>query len=398
MPETTNIAIVANLSSGYDHKAISGALAWARQQGRTKVFLWTRWHSAEAFAGDALSSAKRQVRRCNVRGIVADIWSLPMLRGLQALEVPVVDISGTWPQQEVASVHVDNAAIGCLAARHLLDKGFKSFGFWGARMPLHARERRDSFLAEVNRAGFGCSLYEETLLQYPASQKELRPALQWLKSLPKPAGVLCWYDPQAATAAYVCQDAGMRIPEEVALIGVDNDEMSQLFSPVPLTSVDSNPNKIGEKAMEVVCSMIRTGQRATHHVLLPPGNLVIRSSTDILAIGNPRTAQAMRFILNNADRPTSVNDVLREVPISRRHLENQFQAMFGRTPRQQIHHVHIERAKTLLEDYDLSVAETAELSGFKDQATFSRVFKRLVKCTPGEYRSQIGAKHPARQQ
>ncbi len=100
-------------------------------------------------------------------------------------------------------------------------------------------------------------------------------------------------------------------------------------------------------------------------------------------------ALAMRFIQNHADKPITVRDVLKEVPISRRHMEIQFRKLLGRSPRQQIQHAHVERAKLLSQDFDLSWAETAELSGFDDQTTFGRIFKRFEKCTPRQYRNRI---------
>jgi len=135
--------------------------------------------------------------------------------------------------------------------------------------------------------------------------------------------------------------------------------------------------------------MIRTGYRPARHILVPPGNVVVRESTDLLAIEIPELARAMRYILNNADRPFSVRDVLKEVPISRRYMECRFRKLFGRTPLQQIHLAHIERAKTLLEDRDLTITEIAVLSGLRDNPTFFRLFKRLMKCTPGQYRKRI---------
>ncbi len=148
--------------------------------------------------------------------------------------------------------------------------------------------------------------------------------------------------------------------------------------------------------MDVLNRMIRTGGRPSRPVLVPPGNLIARQSTDILAMDNPELVQAMRFIQNHCDRPILVEDVLKKVPMSRRYLEIQCQKLLGRSPREHIQHAHVARAKMLMEQYDLSLADIADMSGFRCQATFSIVFKRLAKMTPGQYRRQLPARETGR--
>jgi LacI family transcriptional regulator len=276
-----------------------------------------------------------------------------------------------------------------MAARHLMDAGLKSFAFWGAPTALHARQRRDAFVAELKGRGFGCSVFEEMLASFPLSETQLQLFRRWVDPLPKPVGMMCWYDYQVAVAVQACRQAGYSVPDDVALVGVDDNEADLILSPMPVTSIDVNPFKIGYKAMDVLSRMIRTGKRPARHILLPPGNLIARQSTDILAVDNPDLVAAMRFIQNNSDRPITVRDLLKAVPISRRSLEIQFKKVLGRTPRQQIQHAHIGRAKMLCDDFDLSLGETSELSGFGDQATFCRIFKRFEKCTPMQYRRRI---------
>jgi len=291
-------------------------------------------------------------------------------------------------------VHTDNAAVGRLAAGHLLDKGLRNFAYCGKALPLHSCQRRDAFVAEIAKAGFSCSIFEEDLSFVPSTEEQEKPLRQWLKSLPKPIGMMCWYDFWAMSVQHVCRHAHIRIPYEIALIGVGNDELVCRQCAVPITSINVCPTNIGFKAVELLDRMIRTRYRPREHVLLPPGNVIARQSTDILAVDDPDMIEAMRFIQANADKPILVRDVLREVPVSRRALEVQFHKLFGRSPRQQIQHAHVERAKMLLEKHDLNLSAVAERCGFKTLPAFVRTFKRLTHCTPGRYRRQLVRPEP----
>jgi LacI family transcriptional regulator len=390
-----NVVIIVPLYSDCDRRIIEGAIKCARDRDDAEVYVWAHWHPRLDESCGLPPGAERELARFGVRGILADIWNATMLRRLQGIGVPVVDVGGSYPAAEVASVHVDNAAVGRLAAKHLLDRGFKSFGFWGQGRPFHASQRRRAFIGELRKAGFPCAVFNKDVAPVPWSEENEGPARRWLQSLPKPVGLMCWWDWQAIVAQYVCRQAGLAIPDEVAVMGVDNDDVWRLQCPVPLSSIETNPYNSGYKAMEVLYRMIRTGRRPSRHILLPPGNLVARRSTDTLVLDSPELVDAVRFIQDNSDKPISVGDILKAVPISRRNLEIRFKELLGRTPRQEIQHMHVERAKILMADPGLSLADIASLSGFKTHSLFSAIFKRFTKSTPGKYSKQLPRVKPA---
>ncbi len=309
---------------------------------------------------------------------------------MQLSGVPVVDVIGTWPASEVASIHTNNVAVGRMAAQHLLDKGVRNFAFMGAVSALHSQQRRDSFVAELKKAGFTCAIFEPpTFVLFPDAADNEMMLMQWLLSLPKPAGILCWFDYAAVAAQNLCRRAGIKMPDEVALIGVENDDLCSLQCPVPLTSIDLAGRSIGFKAMQLLDRMIHKGYRPTRHLLVPPGKLISRHSSDVLAITHAEVAKAMRYIHDNAHRPILVTDLVRDNPISRRRLEIQFKKIIGRTPCQEIQRTHVEFAKTLLDNPELTLTAIAIQSGFKSHAVFNRTFRRWAKCTPGEYRQRV---------
>jgi LacI family transcriptional regulator len=381
------VAIISPLYSGCDRRILEGAMKCARDHGNQGVCVWAHWHPRSKMSAGLPRSAEVEIARQGVRGLLVDIWNPLMLRRLQKTGIPTVDVGGGFGSHEVTSVHVDNAAVGRLAAKHLIDRGLKNFGFWRHNRPLHAIQRQEAFVAELRKAGFKCSIFDKPVKpDFPRSQG---PARRWLESLPKPVGIMCWCDWQAVIAQYVCSQASLAIPEEVAMVGVDNDDLCRLQCPVPLSSIETNPYNIGYKAMEVLYRMIRTGSRPLRHFLLPPGNVVARQSTDILAMDKPRLVEAIRFIQSHSDKPISVSDILKAVPISRRSLEYQIKETLGRTPRQEIQRAHVDRSKMLMEEADLSFADIADLSGFKTQSQFSAIFRRFTKFTPGQYRRRL---------
>lgn len=382
----TNILVLVPAYSAYNKNVIEGVMACARNQPDTKVYVWDEWPVRNS---SLPTKAIADIQRFNIHGILSDIWSERTLRVLQQIDLPVVDYGGTWPIEEVASVHVDNEAVGRLAAQHLLEKGLRHFGFWGKPFPQHSRERCNAFISEIQNAGFECSVFNRDVTAVPCPERIEKPAQKWLMSLPKPVGIMCWFDWQAVVAQYICRIAGLSIPDQIAMVGVDNDDIWRLQCPEPLTSIETNPHAIGHHAMELVLRMIQTGCQVSQPILIPPGGICMRRSTDITLDEDDGLANALRFIRDHADQSINVQDVLRAVPISRRHLEIQCRKTLHRTPREQIQHVHIERAKILLERYDLSIGQVAAMSGFTSAATFTTVFKRLVGCTPKEHRTVV---------
>jgi LacI family transcriptional regulator len=390
MPKTCRVAVILPLSATYDRLVLHGAIDWMRSMGGVEMFSWPNLHHSGGPVPQGLRDHLRSwIRQFSIRGLVTNIWAPEALDWLSGLGIPVLDVGGTWPESRIAGIHVDNAAVGRLAARHLLDKGLRDFAFCGRNVPLHSCQRRDAFVAEIAAAGFPCQLFEEDISFVPSTLERERPLRRWLNSLPKPVGLLCWFDYWAMCVQHVCRRIGIHIPEEIALVGVDNDELICHQCPVPITSIDVGARNIGYKAMELLDRMIRKGYRPRRHLLLPPGNVISRQSSDILAVDNPDIAEAMRFIQANAARCISVTDVLAAVPISRRGLEVQFRRLFGRSPRQEIQRAHVEVAKNLLEKYDLGMAQVAEASGFNTPPAFSLIFKRMTGVTPGQYRRQL---------
>ena len=213
--------------------------------------------------------------------------------------------------------------------------------------------------------------------------------IAWVKSLPKPAGVMASNDWRGQRVLNACRGAGISVPEEVAVVGVDNDELVCNLCDPPLSSVIPNTAQIGYEAAARLDELMAGREPPQRQWLIEPLGVAARQSSDILAIDDPDIAAAVRYIREAACRGVEVPQILERVAISRSHLERGFHKFLGRTPQQEIRLVQTKRVKELLADTDLPLAQISQLAGYKHPEYMSYAFKRETSQTPGEYRRHV---------
>jgi len=283
----------------------------------------------------------------------------------------------------------DDQAVGKMAAEHLLKEGFRRFGFYGGDMAF-SRVRKDCFVETLRAAGYECAVHLRANIPWGKLHREwaVGPLAKWLSELPRPAGVMACSDLWARHVVYVCGRIGLRMPEDIALIGVDNDEaLCEILSPT-LTSIPLNLRQVGYKAAEVL-SRLMAGEAPPQRVIsVPPLPLVVRRSSDLIT-ADADIANAARFIRDNAGTSIRVQDILDHVCVSRRKLELGFKRHFGRTPQQELWRIHVERAKLLLQQTNLKMSRIAEQSGFVSASHMSVVFRKETGMPPRIWRSRF---------
>lgn len=311
-------------------------------------------------------------------------------RMLLGIDVPLVNVSSRELPQPVPSVGTDDLAIGRLGADHLLERGFRHLAFRSTVNPGCVEIRRDGFARRAHESGTTCSVFrpEEPELSVAAVEDADRRTAEWLESLPKPVGVMCWNDELGARLIRAAERRDFRVPEEVAVVGVDNDEMICELARTPLSSVMPGADRVGYEAARILGSAMIGEPVPPRHVLVQPSGVATRRSTDILAIDDPYVAQALRIIRGRACDPIFVGDVVREVPLCRRALERRFLDVMGRSMHREIHRVRFERAKMLLETTNFRIPLVAREVGFKDPKRFSKLFHKNVGLPPSAYRSR----------
>ena len=321
-----------------------------------------------------------------------DISRSDLIEPLRLLNKPCVNVSSALEETPFPRVGLDNDAMGRMAADHFLQRGVKHFAIMGYKPYRYVQEREAGYRAALRAAG-----HEKVFAFYtaPPSPRGGHWALtgqelhHWLLALPKPVGVLATHDQHGLELAEVCRLVGLRVPDDVAIMGCDNDELICQLAYPPLTSVQNAGERTAFEAGGILERWIDGEFPPTEPVLLPPGRIIVRQSSDILTIPDPELCAAVRFIRNNAEASIGVEDVLREVMISRRSLERKFRTVLGRSPLDEIRRVRIERVKDLLTASDLPMPEIAARAGFSGPDRLAVVFRDETGMAPTAFRQQF---------
>jgi len=385
MPQPPRVALIIETSVIYGRRMLSGIARYLRSHHRWSIFIEQR----ELGAGppDWLFSGKWD-------GILSRPTTPELAALFRKMKVPVVDLNDLHDELGLPWVGSDHIGIGRLGATHLLERGYRNFAFAGFSGELWAAKRRDGFKAVIKAKGFPVAVYESpwrgrNVPQWDADSGEI---VRWLQGLPQPLAVMACNDARGLHVLDACARAGILVPEQVAVLGVDNEEiLCELCSP-PMSSVEPDPEQIGYAAAELLDAMMAGMKRAKARLQIDPIRIVERRSTEALAIEDRVVAMGMRFILEQATLGCTVEDVRRHVRVSRSVLERRFRQQLKRSPQAAIRAVQISRIKQLLTETDFTLEQIAERCGIEHAEYLSVLFKRVVGCTPGKYRRTLGAK------
>jgi LacI family transcriptional regulator len=349
------------------------------------VVLDTHTHASGRYAHDWL-------RRWRGDGILVYTQNPALPRKLSRSGIPTVELYSYPLDVGLPQVGNDNAAIGRLAAEHLIERRLTHFAFCGYPGELWCQRRGEGFTATAGQAGivhesfFGPHL-PAALTESERNQQRL---IHWVRRLPKPVGVMACSDRHAQRLLDACQAVGVAVPEEVAVIGVNNDEEICLLSHPPLTSVQDDPRQIGYQSAALLDQLMSGRLRAkeVEPILIPPLGVATRRSTDVTATTDRLVAEAARSIYERACQGLTVKQLLQELSVSRNAFYRRFQSALGRSPHEQILHVRFERVKSLLVQTAFSLEKIAELTGFEYPEYLSVAFKREFGLPPGAFRRQ----------
>ena len=373
------VALLIETSNAYARGLLQGIISYMREHGSWSVYL------AEHGRGDRPPS---WLGTWNGDGIIARVETPTIANALRQVKVPVVDVSASRLIPSLPWFETDDAAFAQLAAEHLIGRGFRQFAFCGDPHFNWSNWREEHFIRAIAGEGFPCSTYAPTRKFSKDDTAQVEDIASWIRKLPKPVGVMACYDLRGVQLLDACSRLGLAVPEEVAVIGADNDELLCELSHPPLSSVIPNTHRTGYEAAVLLDQLMEgaKGKSGATHLISPLG-VATRQSTNILAIEDPSMAKALHFIRQNACTGIKVADVLTIVPLSRRMLENRFMKFIGRSPHEEIIRVRVERVRQLLTETKLSLADIAERTGFTHAEYLTVVFRNKTGLTPGKYRT-----------
>jgi LacI family transcriptional regulator len=387
MRQPKRIALIYDARLAYDLKVMRGVATYLQERGDYSVYI-----EENALRDQRLPD----LRSWKGDGIIADFDDPTIARAVVHSKLPVVGFGGGYgwylPKLRIPYFYPNNEAVSHLAAAHLLARGLRHFAYCGyAQTPINgwSKEREKSFAESINKAGYSCDVYRgrhKTTRQWSSVQNALG---KWLESLQKPLGVMAANDIRARQVLETCRAFKLRVPEEVAVVGVDNDELlCQLSSPL-LTSIEQGAKRIGYEAAALLDKMMRGKSVSELHFVTEPVGIVTRKSTDVFAIEDPKVAQAMAFISEHAFDGIKVRDVVSAVAISPSGLEHRFKSALGYTIRASIRRVQLERARQLITSTALPLKQVAANTGFKSVQHLTTLFGKAFGHPPGGFRKLV---------
>lgn len=381
LKKVPRVALLVETSIASGRDKLAGIARYNREHGG-----WSLYHQPR---GLELVSFET-IRHWQGDGIIARIPSQEWLDVLCAKGVPVIDVLGIFPRSNLPRVLPDDAMIARLAAEHFIERGLRHFGFIGTKHEQWSDRRQEAFQAGVREQGGSFSAFITPRYERHRSwDAKMQSLAEWLADLPKPAGVFICSDQLGPETLEACRRAEIRVPDDIALLGVDNDEALCNISQPSLSSICPNHERVGYEAARLLDAWLK-GEVPPPETLLPPRAVVVRQSTDILSIADEALVRAIHFIREHFARSITVDDVARATALSRSVLQRRFRSALGISVLDEILKTRLKHAQSLLEETKLSLVDIAERSGFRHQQYLGYVFKKRLQDTPGAYRARMG--------
>jgi len=383
LPEIPKVALLIETSRGYGRAMLRGVMRYARLHGPWRLYL---------SPGD-FAQGLPQMKAWGGSGIIARLETVEVARAIVAAKVPTIvldvceKVAKAVPEMKrFSTVCSDSTAASALAAQHLIEQGFRNYAYVGEPDRIWSGLREEGFRKRLNEAGFEPIVYKfrrgAAARRWVEEQSYL---VKWLKGLPKPIGLMASNDDRGRQVLEACRAASLIVPLDIAVIGVDNDELLCELSDPPLTSVALNAEAGGYRAAALLNDLM-TGKQKRNSLLVEPLHVVERRSTEATAVLDPEVADALQLIHNHASEVINIDDIANALQISRRALEIKFKSSLGRTPHDELQRVRLVRAQKLLLETDYPIPKVAALAGYGSGAYLAQVFNSLVGRTPAQYR------------
>ena len=383
MTKFFKVVLLINPSRKYTQGILSGIARYSRVRG-----MWNFYRPLDY---------REKYRKTDLLQIIQDLKpdgilmrEPPDMDKIIKMNIPVVTFpysQETFPK--IANAVVDHIAVGEMAARHFLDRGFRHFAYIGFEDWWWSLRRREGFLRKPQQAGYTIKTYKSLTKKKLEWSDELPQIADWIRSLPKPIAVMACNDDRGELVIEACKIANVPVPEEVSVIGVDNDQLVCDLCNPPLSSISLSIEKSGYEAAKLLNQLMSKKLETPHNIRIIPTHVETRRSTDTLAIDDKEVAAAVRFIRNNIKKNLYVSDVVNNVALSRRVLEKRFRTLLNKSVHVEIKQNRIKLIEQMLYDNAMSIMEIAHELNFDDVTHFSRYFRKEKGLSPKQYRKKF---------
>ncbi len=385
------VGLIIESSRAYGRGLLHGIARFARTHNNWSIVY------RESMLADSIAAVLAK-RSCN--GVLARIDTVQQRNSLLRLKIPVVDLRGRWVTPQFPQLICDQKAVAELAAQHLISRGYRRFAFCGFAGADYSQHRMRHFSQALRDAGYKPSIYESPAAPHRADTNinENRAMAyeaemsDWLRKLPPQTGIMACNDVCGRLVLNLCHKLHIDVPNQVAVIGVDNDELLCDLAEPAMSSISLPTERIGFQAAELLAGMMDGKKHAQQQMLMPPIDVIVRRSTDFTVVEDPYVATAMAYIREKACSRINVDRILdylasKNMLISRSTLDRRFQHALNCFPKDQILEFRMRAVRQLLLDTTYSIERIAEMVGISRASQLAAQFKRYTGQTPGEYRA-----------
>ncbi len=381
MSHDKHVALLIETSRSYGRGVLRGIIRYQREHGPWSIYFQP---------GGLNDTAPSWLKSWRGHGILARISDRRTAEIIRRSGIPAVDLRFAVPNLGLPAVGIDNATVVRRAVDHFLDRGYTRFAF--CSYPRGSSRwmdvRADLFQQLVGSLGFACELFtgEARRGRSLSWEQEQQQLTRWVKRLARPIAVMACNDDRGLQLLDACRRADVRVPDDVSVLGVDNDEFECGLATPSLSSIDINLEGIGYRAAELLDGLMHKKPPPAEPVLLPAGDVIPRHSTDALAIDDPELCAVVRYLREHACERIRMDDVTQATGMERRTLERKMKEVFGRSPKDELLRIQIDEAKRLLLGTELSVKVVSARTGFGNSRYFSKIFRDRVGLAPGQFR------------
>lgn len=389
MSKITRVILMVERSRAFGRGLLHGIVQYSNLYGP-----WLFYIQPESYRKSRERSYK-WMKDLDADGIIAYTWDAKLADMIVDFGLPAMIRGIDKPTGNSYCITTDQVAIGSMAARYFIERGFQQFAYCGFDDMVWSRRRGENFSKMVAGLGLETFFYRQPKAKrLRTADKEQAGIAKWLSSLPKPIAVMASNDDRGQDVLAGCKIAGLEVPREVAILGVDNDELLCGISYPQLSSIALSIERAGYEAARVLDKLMK-GQELSDNekqVTISPLNIVTRQSTDIMAVEDRCVAEAVHFIRKHTREVIQVSDVAQAVGLSRRALEKRFRTALARSVHDEIKFTRVNQMANMLMGTNLPISQVARLLGYPDVSNISRYFKQLKGMSPLEYRKKFGPK------
>ena len=375
------ILVLTDFSSGYSRRLLEGIIRYSREAGAWSFLRMPLYYQMMHGENAVVSFAKRW----KADAIIAQLRDVN-IEELNTLDIPIIVQNYHERSKYISNLTGDYYSTGVMAADYFLNRGYQHFAYYGYQNAIWSRERGVGYIEQIERAGYHCEVLENKNPNTKEWLYNTRQVGSWLEALPKPIALFACDDYYALQISETCNILNIAIPDEIALLGVDNDELLCNLSSPTLSSIVLDVENGGYQAAKLLYQSIKDGTKEAFNIVVEPLYVENRASTEKYAVADEYLQKVLDHIKENFNKPISVDDLVDLVPYSRRVLEKKFKETLRTSIYQCVLDHRINHFIKLLLSTDYHLPDAAIQSGFDDYKNVSRIFRKYKSISPAEYR------------